>query len=448
MGVDTSREDYRRALNHVGGGRIPVDFGATAVTGMHVSCVAALREYYGMEKRPVKVIEPFQMLGEIDDELKDEIGVAVEGVYGPVSNFGFRNEGWKPWIFNGLEVLVPAKFNVTIDKGAVNGAAPSAFVGDNGNRPAVFGAGSDTDIDGDLLIYPGGDMTARPSGRMPKGGFYFDAIIRQEPIDEDDVLDPEDNLEEFKLLSAQDVDFYKAGAERAALAGRGAIMSLPGCGLGDIALVPGMGMKSPKGIRDVEEWYISTVARQGLLHEIFEKQTDIAIKNMKLLKAAVGDLVDAVFLCGADFGTQLSTFCSRETFDELYMPHYKKMTSWIRANTGWKIFKHSCGAVEPLLESFIEAGFDILNPVQCSASGMAPAELKAKYGSRLVFWGGGIDTQKTLPFGTPEEVAAQVRERCELFAKGGGFVFNAIHNIQAGTPVENIAAMIEAIKTL
>jgi uroporphyrinogen-III decarboxylase len=117
----------------------------------------------------------------------------------------------------------------------------------------------------------------------------------------------------------------------------------------------------------------------------------------------------------------------------------------VHANTAWKCFKHSCGSVERFFESFIEAGFDIINPVQCSAAGMGPGDLKRKYGSRLVFWGGGVDTQKTLPFGTPGEVREEVLRRCEIFAPGGGFVFNSIHNLQAGTPVENIVAMLDAV---
>jgi uroporphyrinogen-III decarboxylase len=98
------------------------------------------------------------------------------------------------------------------------------------------------------------------------------------------------------------------------------------------------------------------------------------------------------------------------------------------------------------LPSFIEAGFDILNPVQCSAVGMDAAELKAHFGDRLTFWGGGVDTQRTLPFGSPEEVRQQVLERCEVFAAGGGFVFNSIHNLQARTPVANIVAMFDAVR--
>jgi uroporphyrinogen-III decarboxylase len=101
--------------------------------------------------------------------------------------------------------------------------------------------------------------------------------------------------------------------------------------------------------------------------------------------------------------------------------------------------------VERFIPSFIEAGFDILNPVQCSAANMEADKLKALFGDRLVFWGGGVDTQKVLPFGTPAEVRAQVIDRCRVFAEGGGFVFNSIHNVQACTPVENIVAMIDAV---
>jgi uroporphyrinogen-III decarboxylase len=122
------------------------------------------------------------------------------------------------------------------------------------------------------------------------------------------------------------------------------------------------------------------------------------------------------------------------------------MTDWIHAHTEWKVFKHSCGAVESLLPGFIEAGFDILNPVQISAAGMDPVKLKEKYGKNFVFWGGGVDTQKVLAFGTPDDVKKQVRELCSVFSREGGFVFNTVHNIQANVPVENVVAMIDAVR--
>jgi uroporphyrinogen-III decarboxylase len=128
------------------------------------------------------------------------------------------------------------------------------------------------------------------------------------------------------------------------------------------------------------------------------------------------------------------------------MPYYQRTNNWVHQNTSWKTFKHCCGAVETFMPKFIEAGFDIINPVQVSAKGMDPKILKKKYGKNLVFWGGGVDTQKTLPYGTPREVKDEVLRHCEIFAKDGGFVFNTVHNIQADVPVENIAAMIEAVQ--
>ena len=412
----TSRERVQASLNHRQPDAVPVDFGGTAVTGIHVLAVAALRERFGLEKRPVKLYEPYQMLGLIDDDLKQAMGIDVEGVPGPDTLFGFRNENWKPWrLDNGLEVLVSGHFKTTREP------------------------------NGDLLIYPKGDTTAPPSGRLPKGGFFFDSIIRQEPIDESR-LDPRDNLEEFGPITAADLDYYAEETPRAAATGRAVVVTIGGLGLGDIALVPAPFLKHPKGIRDVEEWYVSTVTRQDYIHAVFEKQTEYALGNLEKLKPVLDGLADVVFVCGTDFGSQSSQFLSVATFRSLYFPYYKKMNDWIHKNTGWKTFKHSCGAVDPLVEAFIECGFDILNPVQVTAAGMEPAGLKEKYGRRLVFWGGGVDTQRTFAFGTPEEVRAQVLRRLEVLAPGGGYIFNAIHNIQGNTPVENITAMLAAVR--
>ena len=133
-------------------------------------------------------------------------------------------------------------------------------------------------------------------------------------------------------------------------------------------------------------------------------------------------------------------------YREFYKPYHTKVNKWIHENTNWKVMYHTCGSIVNLLDDLAETGIDILNPVQCSADGMDPHMLKEKYGDRFVFWGGGVDTQKTLPFGTPDEVYDEVLERLKIFAPGGGFVFNTIHNIQALTPTENILAMFEAIR--
>ena len=174
-----------------------------------------------------------------------------------------------------------------------------------------------------------------------------------------------------------------------------------GTSFGDVGNVPAPSLKNPKGIRDITEWYISTRTRRSYIHSVFEQQYEIGIANLARIHARIGDAVDGLFVCGTDFGTQTSAFCSVATFRELWFPYYKRVNDWVHANATWKCFKHSCGSVERFFDSFIDAGFDIINAVQCSAAGMDPVELKRKYGPRLVFWGGGVDTQKTLPFGTP-----------------------------------------------
>jgi hypothetical protein len=395
---------------------VVVDFGATTVTGIHVLIVEKLRNHYGLERKPVKVIEPYQMLGEIDEELIREMGIDVIGLFGEKNMFGIVQDKWKVhrtlW---GQEVLFPGEFNYTYNE------------------------------NGDILMYPEGDLSSQPSAIMPKSGYFFDALERQKPIDES-TLKVDDNLEEFGLINEHDLEYWKNQVDSVDHGLKGIVATLGSTALGDIALVPGVGLKNPKGIRNVAEWYMSTLTREDFIKELYGRQTDIAIENLKRLFKVIGNRIDVAYICGTDFGTQNSTFCSPETYRSLWLPYYKKVNNWIHDNTGWKTFKHSCGAVEPFMELFIESGFDIINPVQINAAGMDPKLLKKKYGDRLTFWGGGVDTQKILPFGTPAQVKNQVKQLCEIFNNKGGFVFSTVHNIQANVPFENVVAMLEVLK--
>lgn len=414
--MNGSRDKVRSALNHRNTGSVPVDFGATAVTGIHCRIVEALRNYYGLEPRPVKIVDAFQMLGEVDAELAEKIGVDCIGIGGPKDIFDLdvtrMREQTTPW---GQLVLVPEAMDLT------------------------------PDAQGDVYVYAGGDKSYPPSAVMPKGCYFINAIERQHPIDEEQ-LNPEDNVEEFGLLTEGDLAYYRSETDKAYQTGRPVVASFGGTALGDVAFVPGMGLKQPKGIRSVVEWYMSTAMRQDYLHQVFEKEIDIAIANYEKLWVALGDKIEVVLTCGTDFGSQESQFCSIDTFRELWLPHYRRMNDWIHQHTTWKIFKHSCGAIIPILPGLIEAGFDIINPVQINAKDMDSRRLKEEFGSRLTFWGGGVDTQKILPFGTPDEIRRHVKEQCEILGRDGGFVFNAVHNIQANVPVENVVAMFDALK--
>ena len=133
-------------------------------------------------------------------------------------------------------------------------------------------------------------------------------------------------------------------------------------------------------------------------------------------------------------------------FRELYLPYYRRINDWIHGHTNWKSFKHSCGAVRSLIPAFIESGFDILNPVQVSAAGMDALRLKEEFGRDIVFWGGASTHRRPWPSAPPRPSGTRSSERCRIFGPGGGFVFNAVHNIQANVPVANVVALFEAVQ--
>jgi len=413
-----SRERITRALNHQEPDRVPLDLGGSPTTGMHASTVYALRQALELDppSTPIKVIEPYQMLGEIKPDLCEALGVDVVGLSSRTTMFGFKNEGWKLWrLFDGTPVLVPEGFNT---------------------KP---------DATGNIFMYPQGDRTVSPCARIPKGGFYFDAIIRQQPIDWNK-LEPKENLEEFGPISDEELEHFGYEAERLYTQTDKAIFAnFGGTSFGDIALVPGLSLKQPKGIRGIKEWYMCHIRRSEYIYEVFELQCKIALENLEKIQKVVSDRITAIFVTGTDFGTQKAPIMSNVTYQKLYKPFHKRVNDWVHENTGWRTFIHSCGSIEPLIREFIEAGFDILNPVQTSAANMDASKLKAKYGDKITFWGGGVDTQRTLPFGTPEEVRREVCERVKVFAQGGGFVFNTVHNVQPRVPIENVLAMYEAM---
>lgn len=414
-----SRERICAALNHQEPDRIPLDLGGSDNTSMHVSAVYRLRQALGLDApgTPVKVIEPFQMVGEIKPDLSDAVGADVVFLFSSKTMFGFKNEGWKPWtLHDGTPVLVPAGFN------------------------------TEPEPNGDILLYPEGDRSASPSGRMPAGGWYFDAIVRQPPLDETR-LRVEDNLEEFELISDEDLLDFKTQAQRLRRESDRAVMAyFGGTSLGDVSLLPAPWLKHPKGVREIAEWYVCLSARKEFVYKIFEKQCEIALLNLEKIYAAVGDGVDVIFVTGADFGMQTGPLFAPATYRQLFKPFHRMINTWVHRHTPWKTFIHCCGSIGSFIEDFIDAGFDILNPVQTTAAHMDPLDLKQRYGDRLVFWGGGVDTQRVLPFGSPAEVRRQAQERMRIFGPGGGFVFNPIHNVQPSTPVENLLALYETVR--
>jgi uroporphyrinogen-III decarboxylase len=414
----TSRARVVKALNHEEPDRVPVDFGATGQTGISASTLYRLRAALGLQEKPVTVIEPFQLLGEVEQDLRDLLRVDVIGLWNPVNMMGVRNAAWKPWrMGDGTPVLMAGEFAYR--------EAP----------------------DGAVLAFPQGDTTVPPSLKLPAGGCFFDNIDRAPPWEETDLDARRDFQDLFGMYGDEEARYLENESKRLYdETSYAVIMNFGGGGFGDVAVLPGPWEKHPRGIRKLDDWYVAHLLYPEYIKELFGLQAEIALKNLQILRQAVGERIQVINISGTDFGSQNGEIISPDLYRTFYKPCHKLLNDWVHGNTGWKTHFHCCGSIARLLDDFIEAGVDVLNPVQCSASGMDPQTLKARYGAKLVFWGGGVDTQRTLPFGTPEEVRYEVQERLRVLSQGGGFVFNTIHNVLAGTPVDNLLALFAELR--
>lgn len=416
----TSRERFQLTLDHKNPGKVVVDLGSTPITGIHANALHTLRLALGLEDRKVKIDESLQLLGMVEEDVRQALGLDIVGITPGTTMHGIPNEGWKPWrLQNGLDVEVPEKFNTTVDN------------------------------EGRTYLYAQGDMRYPPAAMMPKDGYFFDNLTRGH-IDYDDDDKPngrEDFFDDFGVYTDEQLrtieencNYYYNNTEYG-LIGGGAL-----AGFGDFAMIAGPANKHPKGIRDIPEFMTAHYVFPEYIHEIFDYQLEIALKNAALFKQATGDKIQCMQISGTDFGMQTGPYMTLDAFREFYKPYHKKINDWVHQNTNWKTFYHSCGSVVAFLDDFVESGVDVLNPVQCSAAGMDPQTLKDRWGDKLVFWGAGSNTQQTLPFGTPEEVYKEAAERLEIFSKNGGYIFNPIHNIQSATSAENMLALFQAVK--
>ncbi len=196
-------------------------------------------------------------------------------------------------------------------------------------------------------------------------------------------------------------------------------------------------------MRGLERWFMDTIEDPDFCATLLEKTLKFWTDYHTGFMAAVGDLVDVVMI-GDDLAGQGGPLFSPEFYRRVVQPRQKKLVQHIKTLTPAKIWYHTCGSCNALIPDLIDNGIDILNPVQISAANMDPGQLKSDYGDRLVFWGGGIDAQHVLPVASPDEVREHVRRNVETFKPGGGYIFNNVHNVQAGVPAENIVALFDA----
>ncbi|MDD3366005.1 MAG: uroporphyrinogen decarboxylase family protein, partial [Sphaerochaetaceae bacterium] len=307
-----------------------------------------------------------------------------------------------------------------------------------------------TNEDGATFIYPQDNTSVDPSGFMPSGGSFFDPLDRVPPMDDlvieerDPVADFADN---FSVYTASVTDYFrKESLKLRTNTDKAIILAFGGGGFGDAGVLPGPFELHPQGIRCFEDWMMAHYLYPNYIKKVIVAQKEVALKNLALLKESIEDRIDVINISCTDFGTQAALLMSPEHFREFYKEAFAELNGWVHANTSWKTHFHCCGSIRPIIQDFVDCGVDILNPVQWTAKNMDLRELKAEFGKKLVFWGGGIDTQKTLPFGTPTQVSNEVEHTLSIAARGGGYVFSSIHNVLSNTSAENAYAMVESFK--
>ncbi len=401
-----SRERVVKAVNFETPDRVPIDLGGIRASGINAVVYDKLKKRMGIES-PTRVHDSMQILAELEMEVVDRLHVDVLPLE-PMTAKWARQEASK-------------------------GVRKALFWG----RDGYFQPGTNIEEkdDGSWILKgsDGGDMA-----RMPKDGYYFDFVrstmagTRIDP----DAFQPGDTVTDEELdLFAEHGRFLHENTDKALL-GWGASISM-------IGLSALLSDNITQG--SLDEWLCMLMTEKDTAHEMMGRFVDATIKRIELYHQAVGDRCFAWGVASDDAGTQRGELLSPDLFREMIKPHYKRLCDWVHTHTNWKTFLHSCGSVYQHIPDWIDTGIDILNPVQISAVNMEPERLMKEFGGKIVFWGGGCDTQDVLPFGQPDEVRQHVQRNIELFSsRPGGFVFTQVHNIQQDVPIENVEAMFEA----
>jgi uroporphyrinogen-III decarboxylase len=402
----TSRERVLAALDHREPDRLPLDLGGSIVTGIHCEPLQGVRRQLGLEEQPSLIYDVVQMLGDVEMDLVERLGLDVLRVGMAGARVGAHGDATKLWEpFEGVTVEVPESLDVGPDG------------------------------EGGWYLYRGAGDDRKPVMHMPEGSYYFDTIgygewdhdFEPPPLDEIRKRSEAWHLHEPSLeMLAERAEYLRENTDKALLMMAGGVGV---CYIGHLT-----------------DFLCLLASDPEYVYESFQINAEVAVQNLQKLWEYVGDNIDLLWISGLDLGSQRCELISPKTFEEVYVPAFKPQYDWIHENTPWRTFRHCCGSIVNIVGMMAEAGVDALNPVQTTAAGMAPANLKQLVGDDVAFWGGGVETQGVLQFGTPDEVREQVAERVRIFGEGGRFVFCADHNIQPNTPPENIIAAYETAR--
>lgn len=407
----TSRERILTSVNHKKPDRVPLDLGATPSSGISAIAYNNLKKHLGIDSKETRIYDVVQQVVQPEEAILDRFGVDVIDVG---RAFNEKDSDW---------------YDVTLADGSV-GQYPVWF------RPTLAENGAWCACDGE------GRMLAK----MPKGATFFDQTYF--PYEDEYPTDYKDlDTAMSKVLWSAFVHspwdhsgeegFYEKLREKAIFLKENtdkALMIVCGCNLFEWGTF----------LRRMDNFLMDIYTEPDEVEKLLDALMERHLASLEKVCAAVGDVVD-ILRFGDDLGMNTGMFMSREKYQELFKPRHTKLNEYVHSHSNMKTFLHSCGSLYPIMPDLIEAGYDILNPVQTTARDMDPATLKREFGRDITFWGGGCNTQTVLNRGTPEQVYDHTRRMLEIFMKDGGYVFNQEHNILPDVPPENIVAMYKAV---
>ena len=395
----TSRERVIAAIERKNLDRVPVDLGGTAVSTILAEAYDKLLKKLNI-KKDIRIADTSQLFVYVDDEIVDLYNLDVIPLY-PLRDFmGVRRDGgWKDWTtpHDGTPVKIFKDFNPRkMDDGS--------YIWENGG-----------------YVY-----------RLPPRGFYFDCV--KSPLENATTVKDIERYD-IPIMDEEEKNWYgKVAKELREKTDKFIVADIVG-GWTDIA-GPMMGNVN---------FYMAIVANKPLVHALMEKLNEVWKKRVDILREVAGDNIDAIIMY-SDLGTEKGGMYSTSTVKEMVIPYIRDFYDYVRKVSNYYIILHSCGSVYQYIPDLIDAGVNILNPVQVGAANMEPEKLKREFGKYITFWGGAVDPQHVLAVKSPKEVREYAIRSTKVFKKGGGFVFTQPHNIQPGVPPENIIALYEVGK--
>lgn len=396
----TSRERVRAVLEHKPPDRIPNGLGGCETEGLHVVAYDTLQKLLGVPRTPPRV-DTFMTNAVFELPIIKAMDGDIVLLASPnMCKSELRGEGvmsqWKEQALWGKTFSIPVRDSFrNLDNGSIIWESCGGVI-------------------------------------CPPGAYFFDSMAQTDLTAEFDFPDP-DAFHPWDTISDDMLRKLERAAER--LYNETDLSLCLGESITDLQVSPG-------GMIGV---MVLMMEEPDVMHALLDKCADAALKQIKLLDQAVGKYVDILSIAH-DFGDNRGVTIGDGLWREIYKPHYKKLFEGWRSITDMKVNLHSCGSVASIIGDLVECGVQVLNPVQTSASGMSPYELKEKFGNDVVFWGGGYDAQLIDSAASYDEVYNSVCKNLEIFGKNGGYIFSGVHNLPATLPESHLSAMLDAYR--